>query len=746
MSHISDIKEYLEVLNLNTTTMPTLKEYKKAYRELMRLHPELGGDTTRFQEITQAAREVFAFITKHQNEQTRSDTEPDVDLLRAFEATNNVSYNTGNIVFGIDPTEAEKWLECLEKRLGKPLPLENGGAFQFNVEDFKIPRQSSSIKTNFGSVTVTVWPKPKTTHPKAMVQGKCYIAFVTFILPLVIKDVKAATKSSIKSSRLELARDSEGNSEDESSPAPDTDTGAITKALSRLENEVLCMRNDMVERIDEAKAASDNVKLDKRLEALEGLLREDIEQHSRLSTSIDNLRETLTRKEVQLDSNQIDQLAKEISSAQNSQVTALSSTVTAIRSDMAQATAITAVQNKVNTMSDLLDQVHSTALKVDYNVNDIKKDVVKIRDVTQNDMSQMRKNSDESLEMFKAMTVSLKNIESAKNKTSSTQPTDPTKGSYDTSARPEVPIRKGIIFCSSIALDSDVRRYKDELNVDLKVIPTQHILENPSAQERDSYLGCMVNQHLRGKTEYSFAIIATGDNDISELDVGSSPPTTLFSEVSEQSRTVFDIAKSVSNEMNIDVFVVDKPPRYDATEDPTGMKQKLTKYSNGVLASSTGATPRIFLVEQASLARAGVQARSDIFQQDGLHLTPKGLNFYTTNIISAVKECYSDTKLLPQHTGGRGHAQGNGSAGRDGGGHPQGHSGGRGQYGQGRANHGPSGGGRRVRDRRGQGDHVQQFYPPAPPPWTGRGRGRWDRENYWDYPDQRFNGGYRRRY
>ena len=123
MPNISEIKEYLEVLNLNTTCMPTMKEYKKAYRELMRLHPDLGGDTTRFQEITQAARQVFEFITKHQNEQTRPDNDIDADLLKAFEATNNVSYNSGNIVFGIDPTEAEKWLECLEKRLGKPLPL-----------------------------------------------------------------------------------------------------------------------------------------------------------------------------------------------------------------------------------------------------------------------------------------------------------------------------------------------------------------------------------------------------------------------------------------------------------------------------------------------------------------------------------------------------------------------------------------------------------------------------------------------
>ena len=108
------------------------------------------------------------------------------------------------------------------------------------------------------------------------------------------------------------------------------------------------------------------------------------------------------------------------------------------------------------------------------------------------------------------------------------------------------------------------------------------------------------------------------------------------------------------------------------------MKQKLTKYSNGVLASRTGATPRIFLVEQASLARASVKARSDIYQPDGLHLTTRGLNYYTTNIISAVKECYTDIQQLPQQVKERGHAHSGGGVGGDGGAQPHRQSGGRG--------------------------------------------------------------------
>ena len=84
------------------------------------------------------------------------------------------------------------------------------------------------------------------------------------------------------------------------------------------------------------------------------------------------------------------------------------------------------------------------------------------------------------------------------------------------------------------------------------------------------------------------------------------------------------------------------------------MKQKLTRYANGVLASHTGATPRIFLVEQASLARSAVKARADIFQKDGIHLTPKGLNFFNSNILNAMRECYPDRQVQQQAAPGRG--------------------------------------------------------------------------------------------
>ena len=97
----------------------------------------------------------------------------------------------------------------------------------------------------------------------------------------------------------------------------------------------------------------------------------------------------------------------------------------------------------------------------------------------------------------------------------------------------------------------------------------------------------------------------------------------------------------------MDIFIVEKPPRYDQqSKDQTGIKVKLTKYANGVLASTLGLNRRTFIVDQVSLARTSERSRAEIFQQYGLHLTTKGINFYTSNILNTMKECYEETVLL----------------------------------------------------------------------------------------------------
>ena len=106
VSGLDSIKEYLIRLELNPGRMPTMAEYKKAYREQLKNHPDKGGDTALFQGITEAALAIFKFITENQAKQTRSESGKDSALLRNFEQSNNVSYNKGNVVFDIDGSKA----------------------------------------------------------------------------------------------------------------------------------------------------------------------------------------------------------------------------------------------------------------------------------------------------------------------------------------------------------------------------------------------------------------------------------------------------------------------------------------------------------------------------------------------------------------------------------------------------------------------------------------------------------------
>ena len=191
MANLDSIKEFLARLDLNPTRIPTMGEYKKAYREKLKNHPDKGGDTAIFQGITEAALAVWQFITEHQDKQTRPESEKDSALLRNFEVSNNVSYNKGNVVFDIDGSKSQIWIDCLKKRVSPPVELPDKSGFKMKMEHFKIPLVSCKTKHEYGSLSVTVYPNPKSSHPKIMVQGQAYLAFVTLVLPEVIKDMEA---------------------------------------------------------------------------------------------------------------------------------------------------------------------------------------------------------------------------------------------------------------------------------------------------------------------------------------------------------------------------------------------------------------------------------------------------------------------------------------------------------------------------------------------------------------------------
>ena len=175
--------------------------------------------------------------------------------------------------------------------------------------------------------------------------------------------------------------------------------------------------------------------------------------------------------------------------------------------------------------------------------------------------------------------------------------------------------------------------------------------------------------------------------------------------------------------------------------DPLSMKQKVNKYSNSLLSTTLGLTPRVFIVEQGSLARSSVRARNDLYQPDGVHLTTKGLYYHSSNLITAMQELYPDTKhIVPAEDNERGAARG-GQSGS--------HSPGRDRE------RGGDGRQQRQRDNRGQGGWRNQNrgerYRDQPSDnysdnrgWRGGQRGGgWDREQR-QPPHDRARGGGRR--
>ena len=277
MPGLDTIRDFLIRLDLNPGRLPTMAEYKKAYRIKLKNHPDKGGDTSVFQGITEAALAVFQFMTDHQDKQTRPESDKDSALLRNFEQSNNVSYHKGNVVFDIDGAKAQLWIECLKKRVGPPVDLADGSGVKMRIEQFKIPLVSWKTKQEYGSLSVTVYPNPKTSHPKIMVQGQAYLAFVTLVLPEVFKDMQT-TRPAIDNTAADPGTESDQDSDEEQDDQQDSgklsllSTDCMQQAFQRLELEVVNIRTSLGEKVDAAiiKLAKLNTNsMDTKLESLE---------------------------------------------------------------------------------------------------------------------------------------------------------------------------------------------------------------------------------------------------------------------------------------------------------------------------------------------------------------------------------------------------------------------------------------------------------------------------------------------
>ena len=133
-----------------------------------------------------------------------------------------------------------------------------------------------------------------------------------------------------------------------------------------------------------------------------------------------------------------------------------------------------------------------------------------------------------------------------------------------------------------------------------------------------------------------------GSKDTTKLNI-QEDISVLNDKACEQSKNLALVLEEASKKHNTDVFVVEKPARFDReAKDPEGIRSVLTVSSNGILPSLITPMKRVHFIPLPSLTS---KADRDCFSRDGVHLTRKGEQFFHLDLVAGVKAVYDDLNL-----------------------------------------------------------------------------------------------------
>ena len=133
--NLSSLAKFLTTLGLDTDRFPSVSEFRTAYKGFFHLHPDKAGPDSngKFQEITEAAKEVFEFLTTAGN--IKLENVSDGDPLASLVKNNNLQFNKKCVTFDLSADSKAEWLEEFEILLGPAKPLNNNDAgIQFEGE------------------------------------------------------------------------------------------------------------------------------------------------------------------------------------------------------------------------------------------------------------------------------------------------------------------------------------------------------------------------------------------------------------------------------------------------------------------------------------------------------------------------------------------------------------------------------------------------------------------------------------
>ena len=199
------------------------------------------------------------------------------------------------------------------------------------------------------------------------------------------------------------------------------------------------------------------------------------------------------------------------------------------------------------------------------------------------------------------------------------------------------------MFSSSIALACNEAELESGLNCTLDVVETFHITKHSESQDPELYLRNMIDIHLKDDTDTDLVIFAVGSNDISKLNTENEDIGTLSTKACEQSSELVELAKYAVEKYEVEVFIVERPPRYDKEKnDPNGFKQLLSQSANGFLMSLITPLKNVHLIKLPVLDNLTAKARRGVFQHDGIHLTRHGASILADVISSGIRKVYKD--------------------------------------------------------------------------------------------------------
>ena len=456
----------------------------------MSLHPDKKGEAfiDIFKDITLAFRMISIFLADYADHQeaTGGSTNPEDDqaLLDLLESKNRLKYNRESVTMAIAIGTGEAWIAAMEKKL--EVARESIVDKEKRTIGYKIKNDKVKIPyTGFEvSVTVSIWPSPGDGVPKILVQGRGYWAFVMCILPNIIrsmKQIKSAltvqtpqitqTASQIhttSSQQQTPITDNQHQTTTQPQPSPSPQPVAVTAKLSeaivKIEKAVIDLGSSMNERLtsieNEVRDVRNNcpnnqtiTKLSNSVTALAGSLSDSVKEIQTSCQSVSDI--TVTMSDTDLASLSVkvtDHVVPRLTETLNEN--------------------FTVIDKKVETLKESIKSVEGELKGAGTEVKDLAKNLA-------------------GLPTLVASLQGMVNTPGAKisNPASKSQAPVGPNVQETTKDPPQGPkTRKGVIFTSSLAKQSDLKKLERELNCKLELHVTYYIKETSNGSTEDDSL------------------------------------------------------------------------------------------------------------------------------------------------------------------------------------------------------------------------------------------------------------------